>query len=177
MHSGADFGRLIATRFVDGAGFLAVAVAAPTPINAAAAPADRRFALPVWSTYMPAGAGLAMALSALLLPTTGWRGLRVLRHFAPIVWQPTFLKEQRGMVPGGVALLSGVIPAAVTTSAAVVGVALGLAAGQAERGVARAARLGRLAPFSGHRSAHRDTVLSARTAGPQSHGSALEGAC
>ena len=110
MHSGADFGRLIATRFVEGAGFLAVAVAAPTPINAAAAPADRRFALPVWSTYMPAGAGLAMALSALLLPTTGWRGLWVLTAAVLIVWLPTFLKEQRGMGPGGVALLSGVIP-------------------------------------------------------------------
>jgi predicted MFS family arabinose efflux permease len=44
-------------------------------VGAAAAGADRRFALSVWSTYMPAGAGLAMALSPLLLPTTGWRGL------------------------------------------------------------------------------------------------------
>ena len=146
MHSGADFGRLIATRFVEGAGFLAVAVAvavaAPTLVSAVAAPADRRNAVCAWSTYMPAGAGLAMALSALLLPTTGWRGLWVLTAAVLIVWLPTFLKEQRGMVPGGVALLSGVIPAALTTSAAVVGVALGLAAGQAERGVARAAAAG-----------------------------------
>ena len=144
MHSGADFGRLIATRFVEGAGFLAVAVAvaAPTLVSAVAAPADRRKAVCAWSTYMPAGAGLAMALSALLLPTTGWRGLRVLQHFALIVWQPTFLKEQRGMGPGGAALLSGVIPATVTTSAAVGGVTLDPAAGQAQRGVARAAAAG-----------------------------------
>lgn len=68
-------GLLLATRFVEGAGFLAVAVAGPALVSAAAAGTDRRFALSVWSTYMPAGAGLAMALSPLLLPTTGWRGL------------------------------------------------------------------------------------------------------
>ncbi len=72
---GAGFRLLISTRFFEGAGFLAVAVAGPALISAAAAPADRRFALGVWSSYMPAGAGLAMALSPLLLPTTGWRGL------------------------------------------------------------------------------------------------------
>ena len=164
VHDGSDFGRLIATRFVEGAGFLAVVVAAPTLISAAAGPSDRRFALGVWSPYMPAGAGLAMALSPLLLPATGWRGLWVvtalalaaaaaaawsqrrhyaaagasghatalrptlavlrqplpwllalafgvwaLQHFALIVWLPTFLKEQRGLSPGWVALLSCVM--------------------------------------------------------------------
>lgn len=66
---------LIAARLAEGAGFLAVAATAPTLISAAAAPADRRFALSVWSTYLPAGAGLAMALSPLLLGWAGWRGL------------------------------------------------------------------------------------------------------
>jgi cyanate permease len=161
---GAGFPLLIATRFFEGAGFLAVAVSAPTLISAAAAPADRRFALGVWSAYMPAGAGLAMALSPLLLQAAGWRGLWVaaavtlagaaaaawvqrshyavagasghrtalrptlavlrqplpwllalafgmwaLQHFALIVWLPTFLKEQRGLSPGWVALLSCVM--------------------------------------------------------------------
>lgn len=164
VQGSADFSRLLVTRFFEGAGFLAVVVAAPTLISAAAAPADRRFALGVWSTYMPAGAGLAMALSPLLLPATGWRGLWVataaallaaaaaawwqrphyaaagasghatalrptlavlrqplpwllalafgvwaLQHFALIVWLPTFLKEQRGLSPGGVALLTCVM--------------------------------------------------------------------
>lgn len=69
------FGALVAARLAEGAGFLAVAATAPTLISAAAAPADRRFALGVWATYLPAGAGLAMALSPLLLPAAGWRGL------------------------------------------------------------------------------------------------------
>jgi cyanate permease len=154
------FGRLIATRLIEGAGFLAVAVAAPSLVSAAAAPADRRFALGIWATYMPAGAGLAMAASPLLLPLAGWRGLWALavvallaaaalcwaqrrhyatgtalamplrptlavlrqplpwlyalafgawalQHFALIVWMPTFLREQRGLGPTPVALLTG----------------------------------------------------------------------
>ncbi|MEK8052080.1 MFS transporter [Ideonella sp. DXS22W] len=72
---GSGFAWLIAARLAEGAGFLAVAATAPTLISAAAAPADRRFALGVWATYLPAGAGLAMALSPLLLQAAGWRGL------------------------------------------------------------------------------------------------------
>lgn len=72
------FATLVATRLLESAGFLAVAVAAPSLISAAAAPADRRFALGIWSAYLPAGAGLAMALSPLLLPAAGWRGLWLL---------------------------------------------------------------------------------------------------
>jgi cyanate permease len=164
VQGSADVALLLATRLVEGAGFLAVAVAAPTLVSAATAPADRRFALSVWSTYMPAGAGLAMALSPWLLPTAGWRGLWALtaavllaaaaaawwqrahyaaagasgqatalrptlavlrqplpwllalafglwalQHFALIVWLPTFLKEQRGLSAGWVALLTCVM--------------------------------------------------------------------
>lgn len=155
------FASLLASRFVEGAGFLAVAIAAPGLVSAAAADADRRFALGVWSTFMPAGAGLALALSPLLLPTGGWRGLWLaaalalalaaalawrqrahyrasgggtragqlgdalavlrqrtpwllalafaawaLQHFALIVWLPSYLKEQRGLGPAAVALLT-----------------------------------------------------------------------
>lgn len=166
--AGPEFTALLATRFFEGAGFLAVSVAGPALVSAAAAPADRRFALSVWAAYMPAGAGLAMALSPLLLPTLGWRGLwgvtaavlllaaalaatqrrwyapagasihsagavdttgtslAILRqplpwllalafgvwaiqHFALIVWLPTFLKEQRGLSAGWVAVLTGVM--------------------------------------------------------------------
>lgn len=66
---------LIASRVLEGAGFLAMAVAGPGLVSAAAAPADRRFAIGVWATFMPAGAGLAMLLSPPLLASVGWRGL------------------------------------------------------------------------------------------------------
>jgi len=69
------FEGLVASRFVEGAGFMAASVAGPALVSAAAAPADRRFALGIWSAYMPAGAGLAMALSPWLLGLGGWRAL------------------------------------------------------------------------------------------------------
>ncbi len=158
------FGGLVASRLVEGAGFIAVSVSAPGLVSVAAAAAQRRFALGMWSAYMPAGAGLALALSPLLMPTWGWRGLWVasavallgaaaltwrqrghyaaaaggthasqlgpalavlrqatpwwlalafgawaLQHFALIIWLPTFLKEQRALSDGPVALLTCVM--------------------------------------------------------------------
>lgn len=155
---------LLLCRLAEGAGFMTVAVASPALISAAAGVADRRFALGLWSAYMPAGASLAMALAPLLLPTLGWRalwvataavlllaalavhgqrrhygaphapaagpffgpvrralaqplpwllacgfGLWATQHFALIVWLPTYLKEQRALPPGTVALLTGVM--------------------------------------------------------------------
>ena len=99
---GADgFGLLLATRFVEGAGFLAVAVAGPALVSAAAQPADRRFALGVWSTYMPAGAGLAMALSPLLLPTAGWRSLWVLASGVLLAAALAAWSQRRWYAPAG----------------------------------------------------------------------------
>ncbi len=69
---------LILTRLLEGVGFMVVAVSCPALITAAAGPGQRRFALGLWSSYMPAGASLAMACAPWLLPRAGWRGLWVL---------------------------------------------------------------------------------------------------
>ncbi len=72
------WGPLIGSRILEGLGFMVVAVSSPALISAATASADRRFALGLWSSYMPAGASLAMLASPALLPYTGWSGLWVL---------------------------------------------------------------------------------------------------
>ena len=46
---------LLASRFAEGAGVVAVAVSAPALLSAACSPLDRRFALGIWSGYLPAG--------------------------------------------------------------------------------------------------------------------------
>lgn len=94
-----SFVALLASRFIEGLGFMVVAVACPALVTAAAGPARRRFALGLWSTYMPAGASLAMAASPSLLPLLGWRGLwlmasTVLLLAAAAVW------SQRRHYPG-----------------------------------------------------------------------------
>jgi predicted MFS family arabinose efflux permease len=82
---------LLSSRVIEGAGFLFVAVSGPALVSAAAAPHDRRFALGVWSSYMPLGAGIAMAMAPWLLPSAGWRALwiasaGVLLLSAALVW-------------------------------------------------------------------------------------------
>jgi len=71
-------GVLLLSRFFEGAGMVAVAVSAPALLTGAAAPSDRRFALGIWSSYLPAGVGLVMLLAPLVVPFGGWRGLWLL---------------------------------------------------------------------------------------------------
>ncbi len=66
---------LFASRIVEGAGFIAIAVSAPTLIAAASAPRERNLTLGLWSTYLPFGASLTMLASPVMLGTLGWRGL------------------------------------------------------------------------------------------------------
>lgn len=64
---------LIASRFFEGLGFIAVVVAIPSLLLRLARPDDQRLAMAFWTTYMPAGAGAMMLISALVLPGTSWR--------------------------------------------------------------------------------------------------------
>jgi MFS transporter, CP family, cyanate transporter len=65
---------LFASRVVEGAGFIAIAVSAPTLIVAASAPRQRNLTLGLWSIYLPFGASLTMLASPVLLGFIGWRG-------------------------------------------------------------------------------------------------------
>jgi predicted MFS family arabinose efflux permease len=69
---------LLLSRFAEGVGVVSVVVSAPALLSSAAAHADRRFALGIWSAYLPAGVGLVMLLAPLLTPFWGWRGIWVL---------------------------------------------------------------------------------------------------
>jgi len=69
---------LFASRIIEGAGFIAIAVSAPALIAAASAPHQRNLTLGLWSTYLPFGASLTMLASPLLLGSLGWRGFWML---------------------------------------------------------------------------------------------------
>jgi len=66
---------LLASRFVEGAGFIAVGVSAPALIASAAVGRDRGLALGIWSAYMPFGFTAALLATPFVLAATGWRGL------------------------------------------------------------------------------------------------------
>jgi len=70
-----SFHGLLATRFLEGAGFLAVIISTPTLIFQVVNPKDIKVALSVWSCYLPTGASFMMVLLPLILTGTDWRGL------------------------------------------------------------------------------------------------------
>jgi len=83
---------LYALRLLEGVAFLAVVIAAPTLINARAAPADRALAMSAWGVFMPAGVALGV-LGAPLVEAQGWR----------VAWAVAAL------IPFGAAALVGVL--------------------------------------------------------------------
>jgi cyanate permease len=68
-------GMLFASRIVEGAGFISIAVSAPALVTVASAPREWNLTLGLWSTYLPVGASLTMLASPVLLGSVGWRGL------------------------------------------------------------------------------------------------------
>ncbi len=73
--SATGAGVLFASRIVEGAGFIAIAVSAPALVTVTSAPRERNLTLGLWSTYLPFGASLTMLASPVLLGSVGWRGL------------------------------------------------------------------------------------------------------
>ncbi|HEY6334673.1 MAG TPA: MFS transporter [Alphaproteobacteria bacterium] len=66
---------ILASRFVEGLGFLAIIVSVPSLIIQAAAPRDLKFVLGLWGCYMPLGAALIILAFPIVLGPFGWRGL------------------------------------------------------------------------------------------------------
>jgi cyanate permease len=73
MAAGADL--LLATRFLEGLGFISVAVSAPSLIITSILPHHRQVVLGVWSLWVPGGMALSMLISPLILGPLGWRSL------------------------------------------------------------------------------------------------------
>jgi MFS family permease len=66
---------LLATRAMEGMGFLIAVVAAPAMVAQVTRPGDIRVALSVWSCFLPAGASTIMLFVPLVNVSLGWRGL------------------------------------------------------------------------------------------------------
>ncbi|HSD52558.1 MAG TPA: MFS transporter [Burkholderiales bacterium] len=66
---------LMASRVVEGIGFITVSVSAAALVFTATAAEDRKLALGVWSAYLPFGFALTVLAAPPLLAAVGWRGL------------------------------------------------------------------------------------------------------
>jgi MFS family permease len=72
-----DFASLLASRFLEGVGFILFTVAGSALMAAAAEGAERTKAMGLWSSYMPAGGSAAILIAPLVLAAFGWRGMWV----------------------------------------------------------------------------------------------------
>ena len=66
---------LVATRIVEGVGFVLIVVSGPSIILRSAARKHHSFSLGVWSGFMPIGLSAMLLIAPLVLPEFGWRGL------------------------------------------------------------------------------------------------------
>ncbi len=83
---------LLASRAVEGFGFILATAATPALIVNETTEADRGRALGLWSMYMPAGMSAMMIVAALIGDLAGWRGIWRLTAlcnlgYAVIVWR------------------------------------------------------------------------------------------
>ena len=85
---------LVASRILEGAGFIAVAVSAPSLIAAASAPRERNLTMGLWSTYLPFGASVTMLASPFLLGSLGWRGFWLVIVLVTLACLAALLRSQ-----------------------------------------------------------------------------------
>lgn len=70
-----DYAALLASRFLEGIGFMLFTVAGAPLLSGVTAVEDRPVAFSLWSAYMPAGGTLALLAAPVALATLGWRSL------------------------------------------------------------------------------------------------------
>ena len=66
---------ILASRAIEGLGFMAIAVTMPSIVAEVASKRDRSFALGLWSIFMPLGFSIALLVTPVLLSVAGWRML------------------------------------------------------------------------------------------------------
>jgi len=76
---------LLLSRFLEGFGFILTTVAGVALLTGVTRASDRPRTLSMWSTYMPAGGGLALLAAPLVIALFGWRGYWVVLALTSLV--------------------------------------------------------------------------------------------
>ena len=81
-----SFYALIATRIIEGIGFILAVVALPALIQKVTSPADRPIAMGIWGAFMPLGISVMLILSPSIIEYLDWRGLWIINGAIILVW-------------------------------------------------------------------------------------------
>ena len=91
-----DIDVLLLSRLIEGLGFILAIVALPSLISRSASDRDRPLAMGLWGAFMPAGIGLSMIITPVLIDWHGWRGLWNDIGFIMLAWGAILALTFRG---------------------------------------------------------------------------------
>ena len=91
-----NFEVLLLSRLIEGLGFILAIVALPSLISRSASDRDRPLAMGLWGAFMPAGIGLSMIITPVLIDWHGWRGLWNDIGFIMLAWGAILALTFRG---------------------------------------------------------------------------------
>lgn len=91
-----DIEVLLLSRLIEGLGFILAIVALPSLISRSASDRDRPLAMGLWGAFMPAGIGLSMIITPVLIDWHGWRGLWNDTGFIILAWGAILALTFRG---------------------------------------------------------------------------------
>ena len=89
---------LLASRLVEGFGFIITIVALPSLISGSATDKHRPLVMGIWGAFMPAGIGASMLITPVLLEWHGWRGLWNDIGFIILIWAAVLFVAFRGNI-------------------------------------------------------------------------------
>jgi len=96
---------LLLSRLLEGFGFILTIVALPSLISRSASDRDRPLAMGLWGAFMPAGIGMSMLITPLLVDWHGWRGLWNDVGIMMLIWGVVlYLGFRRSAAPRGLQL-------------------------------------------------------------------------
>ncbi|MGD8982479.1 MAG: MFS transporter [Desulfobacteraceae bacterium] len=88
---------LLGSRFIEGIGYIWIAVSAPGLILQVTRKSDVRMAFGVWGSFLPAGASTMMLLAPFLVEFFGWRGLWRINALIPFTFAIILVLATRGL--------------------------------------------------------------------------------
>ena len=88
---------LLGSRFLEGIGYILIAVSAPGMILKVTRKSDVRIAFGVWGSFLPAGASTMMLLAPFLVDLFGWRGLWRTNALIPFTFAIILVLATRGL--------------------------------------------------------------------------------
>lgn len=90
---------MLVSRFLEGLGYTAVTITGASMITHVTAAGDRKWALGIWSSYVPVGFSVMLIAGAIILDAYGWRTLWIASSAITLIWAVAVFRVTAGWQP------------------------------------------------------------------------------